>query len=541
MRAAVLRPRLALGTFASSLALLAANDWLLKGHGVLPSGVTGKLSDFAGLIVAPVCLVSLLAIRRRSAQLCCIAVITVVFALTKLSPACAELLETTLAWLGLSWRVWPDRSDLLALAVLPISWFCCRALLGGSSTRGPATRIARWLAIPACAACLASGEGPDSFYARAYLYNATRAPALIEVSNSWLSCDAFGAFDHPFLELNDFTSLGAFEVPAGAVLPLEPGSLGDGSGGRFGDHCVCPALRISSAGRTIQVQLQDLPRVDLPQKPSRSELKKARRQVVVLRDEPEPFEIGSALGRFDLALPDASTSQVSCGPAPPALDASFPPGNIVRSGSDSGLILAGQQIVAITAVAGNCFALELTAASSASLPTGSDLDADAGSDADAGASPSPEPFNDPVSRRSNPLMQVCAPLELFPFQVGDRVQLEWTEHNTQAPTLENLELSNQTTHFRLTRGRYEHSSDAPAWQDFAASLPAVRCGPLRDADGSLFEPVDVAFDGQALVPGQAVSIPGTSLQIYLGRAQRRLASACGTDGTWMEMAATWTD
>lgn len=555
------RPRLALGTFAGSLALLVANDWLFKGHGVLPSWLTGKLSDFAGLIVAPVCLVSLLALRRRSAQLCCISATSVVFALTKVFPAGAELLERALAWVGLSWKVWPDPSDLTALAVLPISWFCCRALFRGASTRDAAPRIARWLAVPACAACLASSydEPGETFYSRAYLYNGTKSEALVEVSRSWLSCDALSAFDHPFLEPSDFTTLGAFKVPAGAVLPLEPGDLGDHSGDRRGENCLCPLLRISNAGRTINVQLLDLGRVDLPQQPSQSELSQAVRHLVSLRDKPEPFQVGAGLGRFELALPDASTSQLSCGPKPPALDASLPPGVPQRSGSDLATTLNSQQIVAVTPIAGNCFELELAAASSARAPTASNLGADTGVDAgpdagadagadagvdagaDAAASPLPEPISGRIPQLSNPRMQVCAPIELFPFQVGDIVVVHWSELNSQAPTLENLEMDGASAHFRLTRGLYEHRLDSPAWQNFAASLPAVRCGPLRDADGSLFEPVDVAFSGQALVPGQAVSFPDTKVRMYLGRAQRRLASACGTDGTWLEVATSWTN
>jgi len=37
----------------AALALLVANDHVLKGAGLLPESLTGKLSDFAGMIVAP--------------------------------------------------------------------------------------------------------------------------------------------------------------------------------------------------------------------------------------------------------------------------------------------------------------------------------------------------------------------------------------------------------------------------------------------------------------------------------------------------------
>jgi hypothetical protein len=43
-----------------ALALLALNDHVLKGAGLLPAWLTGKLSDVAGLVVAPVLLAALL-------------------------------------------------------------------------------------------------------------------------------------------------------------------------------------------------------------------------------------------------------------------------------------------------------------------------------------------------------------------------------------------------------------------------------------------------------------------------------------------------
>ncbi|MCZ7683483.1 MAG: hypothetical protein M5U28_33725 [Sandaracinaceae bacterium] len=47
----------------ASLALLVANDHWLKGADLLPGWLTGKLSDLAGLIVAPVLLSALLRAR----------------------------------------------------------------------------------------------------------------------------------------------------------------------------------------------------------------------------------------------------------------------------------------------------------------------------------------------------------------------------------------------------------------------------------------------------------------------------------------------
>ena len=73
-------------------AILALNDHVLKGSGWLPGTVTGKLSDVAGLFVAPialVCLVRCVVPARRDGRLAAVALamVAVVFALLKASPA----------------------------------------------------------------------------------------------------------------------------------------------------------------------------------------------------------------------------------------------------------------------------------------------------------------------------------------------------------------------------------------------------------------------------------------------------------------------
>ena len=63
-------------TWVAALALLVANDHWLKGSGMLPGVVTGKLSDFAGMIVAPVLLAALLRVRSKRALALCLPVTT---------------------------------------------------------------------------------------------------------------------------------------------------------------------------------------------------------------------------------------------------------------------------------------------------------------------------------------------------------------------------------------------------------------------------------------------------------------------------------
>ena len=121
-------------TWLLALVVLALNDHLLKGAGLLPGAVTGKLSDFAGLLVAPVLLAVLLRVRSRRGLLLCHAAVAAVFAGINLSPAVAD------AWTSLMGLVWPwhitvDPTDLVALPALALGW---RALVPAMTRPLPA-------------------------------------------------------------------------------------------------------------------------------------------------------------------------------------------------------------------------------------------------------------------------------------------------------------------------------------------------------------------------------------------------------------------
>lgn len=118
----------------AALVVLAVNDHLLKGSGLLPGAITGKLSDFAGMIVAPVLLAALLRVRTRRGLLACCAAVGAVFAGINVSPAIAD------AWSWLMGFVWPwhitvDPTDLVALPALALGW---RALVPAMTRPLPA-------------------------------------------------------------------------------------------------------------------------------------------------------------------------------------------------------------------------------------------------------------------------------------------------------------------------------------------------------------------------------------------------------------------
>ena len=120
----MLRPERALvhPVWLAALVLLIANDHFFKGAGILHEIATGKLSDLAGLIVAPVLLAALLRIGNERGVAGCHFAVGGVFALIQISPAFASLVESTMTTLGVPWRLWPDLTDLLTLPALWVSW-----------------------------------------------------------------------------------------------------------------------------------------------------------------------------------------------------------------------------------------------------------------------------------------------------------------------------------------------------------------------------------------------------------------------------------
>lgn len=136
-----LRPARALLTPAWLIALgvLALNDHLLKGAGALPAAVTGKLSDVAGLVVAPALLAALLGVRSRRGLLMCGAAVGLVFSAINLSPACADAWSWLMGLIGFPWKITVDPTDLLTLPALALGW---RALVPAMKDAPRARRAA---------------------------------------------------------------------------------------------------------------------------------------------------------------------------------------------------------------------------------------------------------------------------------------------------------------------------------------------------------------------------------------------------------------
>lgn len=143
-----------------ALALLLVNDNLLKGAGAVPAWLTGKLSDFAFLVVAPVLLTSLLPVRLRTRRGLAFLAVSMVFAAGDLSTSASNAIVALAGRLGFRWRLWPDVTDLVALTVLPVSWW-----IAGSKSRlvvySGQRLLQRVAVVLGAAACLATSAPPS--------------------------------------------------------------------------------------------------------------------------------------------------------------------------------------------------------------------------------------------------------------------------------------------------------------------------------------------------------------------------------------------
>jgi hypothetical protein len=105
----------------AALVVLAANDQWLKFAELLPPVVTGKLSDFAGMIVAPALFAVVLELKSKRAWWLAHVAVGIVFATLQLSRPFADLWSQLMGAFGFRWSITSDPTDLFALPMLFVS------------------------------------------------------------------------------------------------------------------------------------------------------------------------------------------------------------------------------------------------------------------------------------------------------------------------------------------------------------------------------------------------------------------------------------
>jgi hypothetical protein len=238
--------------FWGALALLALNDHVLKGSRMAPAALTGKLSDVAGLLVAPLVLAWLLRIRTRRGWAAVHAAVGLGFALVQAEPV-ARGLEELARGLGVGARLWADPSDLLALPALALS----HARFGPARRTAPPP-LAHSVGLGAlvlCTATPAPGGDPPPRYpfppagvleTDAFVRHTGSQDLAVRIHRlrDEVTVDCDGLLDEPerMLEDGDFGEERSWTLARGDAVPLW-----DRRGGAIDRACY--AVRFAARGR----------------------------------------------------------------------------------------------------------------------------------------------------------------------------------------------------------------------------------------------------------------------------------------------------
>ncbi|MFD4906302.1 hypothetical protein [Kitasatospora purpeofusca] len=181
------------GTLAA-VAVLLFNDHV--GKRLWPGAVTGKVSDLAWMLVSPVVLALLLTpvlslvpvLRPRGdgPAIAGLAATGAMFAFAKSGPWGGEVASAVWSWSGVPSRIQGDRSDLVALPALGVSWWLWRRA-------GAVRRSWRWtaaVAVPlAVVAMVATSEAPRTGPERPVLWSRDGRTLLDTPEKRWITED----------------------------------------------------------------------------------------------------------------------------------------------------------------------------------------------------------------------------------------------------------------------------------------------------------------------------------------------------------------
>lgn len=133
-----------------AVALVALNDHVLKKQ--IPSALTGKLSDFAGLLFFPVFLCALWVLLKparwfglrayewvtRTQTIVAIAITDFIFVSIKVSPWATDIYVRAMGAIGYPSRVTPDLTDLWALSMNALTyWYLVQQVRRGPPDEAP--------------------------------------------------------------------------------------------------------------------------------------------------------------------------------------------------------------------------------------------------------------------------------------------------------------------------------------------------------------------------------------------------------------------
>ncbi len=238
----------------AALVVLALNDHVIKGSGLLPEILTGKLSDVAGMFVAPALLATSLRVHTRLGWWLAHAAVGMVFASIKFSAACAAAWSTMMSAFGFAWTIVVDPTDVLV--ALPALLVAGHVLYGALGT--PSVRLARRSAEAGAAGigllCAVATSPPPpevepweeqwlpEIFADVWLHNGTGTSQVVRIrtlrASVELDCDAVEADPARLLPEVLFGEVSSWTLPDNANLQVLDPDLAVGGG--------CNAARVDA-------------------------------------------------------------------------------------------------------------------------------------------------------------------------------------------------------------------------------------------------------------------------------------------------------
>ncbi|WP_437799194.1 hypothetical protein [Sorangium sp. So ce693] len=551
--------------FLGALALLVVNDHLLKGAGLLPGALTGKLSDLAGLVVAPVLAAALVGARTSRGRALAFAAVAAPFAAIKLSAAAAQLLVGLVGLAGIRWRIWQDPTDLAALVVLVPAWrLSARAasspeLPARSAEEGSRTAwvLERAILGAAAFACVATGTpAPAGYSTDAYLINVT--PGTVDVRVRWvdasLDCAAVTSGDPTRMFGPSAFNLGiTYRLDPQDTLPLNR-TEAHLAAGNFEDTAPtsdgrCEVVLLETDGlRPVMAWWSDLQTVTIPQNVSDNSDFWEDTETVAGRVALKPQSVvapgqvktgalqtnvgpsvcaGAPQSSFQWAAPwpkpvvgeianiDAlSDGCIELAMIYPRLGPGDGAGGVGTGGAGAGGAGAGGADGAGAGAGGADVGGADGAGAGGADVGGADDAGSGGTGGEGGMGTGGEGGGEPDPSFTPRTYYLCIPIEDFPFSAGEAVQ--WSDEG------DHLEVSAVDSTKRIEV--YHNVVDLQI-AGLAASIEATGCeGDRLDCGAYVTDAVVAVQSGGAktlLSPGDALE--GPNFRVRVGRAERVLA------------------
>jgi hypothetical protein len=176
-------------------------------------------------LVAPPLALVVLPRRLSGRRALALFAVSAIFAAAKVSPAISHLVERMVGAIGVTWKLWTDPTDLVALVVLPVCWHLMSKPPANGGVRSSwADRLQRVGVVVGGVLCMATSASPHTI-PQPFIINTT--PSTQQIQARWafknFGCSlplsqiaaaaAVGDFSQPLALQLDASAFAALDVP----------------------------------------------------------------------------------------------------------------------------------------------------------------------------------------------------------------------------------------------------------------------------------------------------------------------------------------